>query len=161
MARRMFSVVRREVGRWHESKCELFFESNDRSLPFNFDGDLCRAGNARDAGFSADTLGLTSSYRPLLELLAFVAFQRFQPAAVGPRSTYSYCTWTIPLSPAVAAAAASGSISLPLRKRYAFALFDRTKYMKAFLPGIPYEESITNSQAAASTNTRPSVSQHP
>jgi CRISPR-associated protein Csb3 len=150
MAGRMFSVVRREIGRWREPTCEVFFESNDDSLPFNFDSDLCRTGNARDAGFSADTLGLKSSYRPLLELLAFVGFQRFRPTAAGPG--FSYCTWAIPLSPAVAATAASGSISLPLRKRYAFALFERTKYMKAFLPAVPYEGSVTNVQATASTN---------
>lgn len=135
MAARMFSIVGQTLARPALPEGDLFFESNDDSLPFNFDSDLCRTGNARDAGFSADTLGVKSNYRPLLELLAFVALQRFQPLAAG--SGFTYCTWAIPLQPAVAAAAASGSISLPFQKRYIFTLLNRTKYMKAFLPANP------------------------
>ena len=78
MASKMFDIARQQMR--NNGNLPLFFESNDDSLPFNFDSDLCRTGAARDAGFSADTLGLKSNYRPLLELLAFVAFQRFQPA---------------------------------------------------------------------------------
>jgi CRISPR-associated protein Csb3 len=136
MADRMFSIVRLEVACRTPPKCELFFESNDDSLPFNFDSDLCRTGNARDAGFSADTLGLKCTYRPLLELLAFIAFQRFRPAGDGQALTY--CTWGMPLPAPIAAAAVSGAISIPLQSRYTFALFNRTKYMKAFFPATPY-----------------------
>lgn len=132
MADRMFSIVQRDIQRQPKPERDLFFESNDNSLPFNFDSDLCRTGNARDAGFSADTLGIKSSYRPLLELLAFIALQRFQPASDG--QLFVYCTWGVPLPPPVAAAAACGAISVQLQRRYRFALFNRTKYMKAFLP---------------------------
>ena len=47
MADRMLTIVRLEVAYRTPPKCELFFGSNDDSLPFNFDSDLCRAGNAR------------------------------------------------------------------------------------------------------------------
>jgi CRISPR-associated protein Csb3 len=149
MADRMFSIVQ-EMRRSAPER-ELFFESNDDSLPFNFDSDLCRTGNARDAGFSADTLGLKSSYRPLLELLAFIALQRFQPASVSDGQLFVYCTWGVPLPPPVAAAAASGAISVPLQRRYGFALFNRTKYMKAFLPATAIDESNQSSRVFAVT----------
>src|SRR3989304_4826340 len=109
----------------------------DDSLPFNFDSDLCRTGAARDAGFSADALGLKSSYRPLLELLAFIAFQRFWPAEKGERFTYS--AWSVPLGPAVAAAVVSSGVCLSASTCYGFSLFNRTKYMKAFLPATPLQ----------------------
>jgi CRISPR-associated protein Csb3 len=149
MTDQMFSIVRQEIPHQSASERELFFESNDDSLPFNFDSDLCRTGNARDAGFSADTLGLKSSYRPLLELLAFIALQRFQPASVSDGQLFIYCTWGVPLPPPVAAAAASGAISVPLQRRYGFALFNRTKYMKAFLPATAVDESQQSSRVFA------------
>jgi CRISPR-associated protein Csx14 len=132
MADRMFSIVRERItGDGLEAR-NLFFESSDNSLPFNFDSDLCGTGNARDAGFSADTLGLKSSYRPLLELLAFIALQRFRPAPLGKR--FAYYTWAEPLPPLIAAACVPGLISGATRMGYSFGLFNRTKYMKAFLP---------------------------
>jgi CRISPR-associated protein Csb3 len=147
MADRMFSIVRQEISRRSVPERELFFESDDDSLPFNFDSDLCRTGNARDAGFSADTLGFKSSYRPLLELLAFIALQRFQPVYISEVELFIYCAWGVPLPPPVAAAAASGAISVPLQRRYGFALFNRTKYMKAFLPATGMDESQQSSLA--------------
>src|SRR5262249_3998657 len=44
----------------------LFRLVQAKSLPFNFDSELSTQGAARDAGFSADTLGLKLAYRPLL-----------------------------------------------------------------------------------------------
>ena len=141
MAKRMLAIVRREISRRPVPDRELFFESDDDSLPFNFDSDLCRTGNARDAGFSADTLQLKSSYRPLLELLAFIALQRFRPAFISDGQLFVYCTWGVSLAPPVAAAAAGAAISIPRQRRYGFALFDRTKYMKAFLPATAIDGS--------------------
>lgn len=132
MANRMFSIVCERITAHGLEACNLFFESSDGSLPFNFDSDLCRTGNARDAGFSANTLGLRSSYRPWLELLAFIGLQRFRPAPLGER--FAYYTWTEPLPPLIAAACVPGLIAVTNRRGYAFGLFNRTKYMKAFLP---------------------------
>ena len=150
MASRMFSIVREEIDRRAVRECELFFESNDDSLPFNFDSDLCRSGNARDAGFSADTLGLKSRYRPLLELLAFIGLQRFRPASVG--QAFTYYTWAIPLPTLIAAAAGSGAISLPHSNGYVFALFNRTKYMKAFLPANLCSGSLSECSTLSTNN---------
>lgn len=135
MARRMFAIACRQIK--DNGDLSLFFESNDDSLPFYFDSDLCRTGAARDAGFSADTIGIKSSYRPLLELLAFIAFQRFQPAEDD--GSLIYCAWSAPLSSPVAAVAAAGLIAPPRDPRYSFGLFNRTKYMKAFLPANPIQ----------------------
>ena len=137
MVARMFALVRKQVSVQTDHVTDLFSETKDDSLPFNFDSDLCRTGAARDTGFSADTLQLKSSYRPLLELLAFVAFQRFQPREVG--GSFTYCTWRAPLPPSVAAGAASGAIAPVAEPRFSFSLFNRTKYMKAFLPANPFQ----------------------
>jgi len=155
MSERMFAIVREYVTMQNGHIPQPFFEVNDDSLPFNFDSDLCRTGAARDAGFSADTLGLKSNYRPLLELLAFVALQRFQPTEAEGR--FTYCTWGTPLSPPVAAVAASGAISLPMEPRYSFGLYNRTKYMKAFLPANPIKESGECSNYHSSTRTSPTT----
>jgi len=112
----------------------LFQPVQHDSLPFNFDSDLCGTGNARDAGFSADTLGLKATYRPLLELLAFIGLQRFRPNKTRAGEQFSYWVWTVPLPVMVAGAAASGNLRLPNSTEYRFQLFQRTQYMKAFLP---------------------------
>jgi CRISPR-associated protein Csb3 len=127
IANQMFAALRKGV-----EVADPFFEANHDSLPFYFDSDLCRVGSARDAGFSADAVGIKSNYRPLLELLAFVAFQRFRPAETD--GSLIYCTWCAPLPPLAAAVAASGAIATPGAARHSFRLFHRTKYMKAFLP---------------------------
>lgn len=149
MADRMFSIVRQEIPRLSAPERELFFESNDDSLPFNFDSDLCRTGNARDAGFSADTLRIKSSYRPLLEMLAFIALQRFQPTCVSDGEFFTYCTWGVPLPPPIGAAATSGAIPVAFQRRYGFTLFSRTKYMKAFLPATAVSEFQQSSRVFA------------
>jgi CRISPR-associated protein Csb3 len=106
------------------------------TLAFNFDSDLSGQGSARDAGFSFDTLGFKSPFRPLLELLAFIGLQRFRPGVGGDRRM-RYCLWSTPLPPSVAAAAACGVFGVDKGRLYAFRLFNRTKYMKAFLPAQP------------------------
>lgn len=137
MAGRMYVVFREWLSSRSSGTPDLFFVTDDDSLPFNFDSDLCATGAARDAGFSADTLGLKCAYRPLLELLAFVAFQRFHPYEA--TNGFIYCPWRVPLSPCVAAVAASGAIADAAELRYSFTLFNRTKYMKAFLPAHPIQ----------------------
>lgn len=114
----------------------LFQPVQTDCLPFNFDSDLSGQGSARDTGFSADTLSLKSSFRPLLELVAFIGMQRFHPALTKD-DKFRFCVWSFPLPPSVASAAAAGVISSADEQQYVFALFNRTKYMKAFLPAQP------------------------
>jgi CRISPR-associated protein Csb3 len=119
---------------WSE---ERFFQPVAvEELPFYFDSELGTYGSARDAGFSYDTLKFKSPFRPLLELLAFIGLQRFRPA--NNRDGLIYSLWSTPLEPHVAAAAACGALGWPKADSYQFRLFDRTKYMKAFLPAQPY-----------------------
>jgi CRISPR-associated protein Csx14 len=149
MASAMMAAIRRDLAENPQAKEELFHSVQDDSLPFNFDSALCRTGNARDAGFSADTLNLKSEYRPLLEVLAFVGLQRCRPQrfrfqATEMQEQFTYCVWTIPLPVSVAGAAASGNLELPSSTQYCFELFRRTQYMKALLPAQPYQRSLTN-----------------
>jgi CRISPR-associated protein Csb3 len=144
MVSAMMAAIRRDFAENPLVDAKLFHSVQDDSLPFNFDSALCRTGNARDAGFSADTLSLKSEYRPLLELLAFIGLQRFRPQATGTQEQFTYCAWAVPLPLSVAGAAASGHLQLASSTQYRFELFRRTKYMKAFLPAQPYRRSLTN-----------------
>ena len=137
MVSAMMVAIRRDLAESPQVRGSLFHPVQDDSLPFNFDSDLCRTGNARDAGFSVDTLNLKSEYRPLLELLAFVGLQRFRPQTTENHEEFTYCIWRIRLPVSVAGAAASGNLWLTNSSRYCFELFRRTKYMKAFLPAQP------------------------
>lgn len=137
MAGQMFQIVRRNIS---GGNLNILISTDDPSLPFNFDSDLCRTGNAREAGFSADTLGIKCSYKPLLELLAFIALQRFQPATK--KEGFLYCAWTTRFPPAIASVAASGMIANSRDPRFIFSLFNRTKYMKSFLPATPLNQGI-------------------
>jgi len=147
MASAMIGAIRRDLAENPQADRNLFRPVRDDSLPFNFDSDLCRTGNARDAGFSADTLSLKSEYRPLLELLAFIGLQRFRPQAAESQEHpehFTYYVWGIPLSVSVAGAAASGNLELRSSTQYCFELFRRSKYMKAFLPAQPDQRSLAN-----------------
>jgi len=138
MAIQMLSVVRIQVNDFDTEAPNVFMSTKHNSLPFYFDSDLCRTGTARDAGFSADTLGLNPNYRPLLELLAFFGFQRFHPATTLGPDRFAYATWCLPLSPMIAAVVAANLVSPLVFERFSFELFARTKYMKAFLPAQPF-----------------------
>jgi CRISPR-associated protein Csb3 len=113
-------------------------------LPFNFDSHLGGQGSALDIGFSFDPLAasattrIESTARPCLELLAFIGLQRFRPRQLMNDNRYVYCTWNQPLPPELAAPAACGVFSLAGGPLFEFRLLYRTKYLKSFLPAIPY-----------------------
>jgi CRISPR-associated protein Csb3 len=134
MARAMLRLI--QMAKWSEEN--VFQAITADALPFYFDSDLGTYGSARDAGFSYDTLGFKSSFRPLLELLAFIGIQRFRPAKSRTKDLLVYCLWSTPLVPPVAAAAACGLLNQGSSLSYQFRLFQRTKYMKSFLPSQPY-----------------------
>ena len=134
MARGMLRLIRE--AKWSEES--LFQPVTADGLPFYFDSELGTFGSARDAGFSYDTLRFKSPFRPLLELLAFIGIQRFRPANSCSGDRLIYSLWSTPLKAHVAAAAACGALDRQKANSYQFRLFDRTKYMKAFLPAQPY-----------------------
>lgn len=107
------------------------------SLTFNFDSDASAQGAALDVGFSLDPLGMSSNARPLLELMSFVALQRFRPAAVAGENRYIYATWNRPLLSNAAALVTAGFADSLVAHRFAFPLLYRTKYLKSFLPATP------------------------
>lgn len=128
---------------WRNEDC-LAFTATKCGLPFNFDSDLGAQGGAIDVGFSFDPLAgsaltrIEPSARPALELLAFIGLQRFRPAEIKGENRFLYTAWNQPLPLQVAMPAACGAIPAPGANRYEFRLLYRTKYLKSFLPAIPF-----------------------
>ena len=128
---------------WRNEDC-LTFSATKCGLPFNFDSDLGGQGGAIDVGFSFDPLAasaltrIDSSARPALELLAFIGLQRFRPAEVKGENRFLYCAWNRPLPIQVAMPAVCGALPIAGADMYEFRLLYRTKYLKSFLPAIPF-----------------------
>jgi CRISPR-associated protein Csb3 len=114
-------------------------------LPFNFDSDLGSQGSPIDLGFSSDALAgnettrIESSCKPAMEILAFIGLQRFRPREIPRQNRFVYVAWQQPLSPAVAAAVVCQAIKIENTRAYEFRLLYRTKYLKSFLPAIPFQ----------------------
>lgn len=114
-------------------------------LPFNFDSDLGDQGSALDIGFSFDPLAasdvtrIEGTCKPALEIFAFIGLQRFRPREIFGQNRFVYATWRQPLPPSIAAAAACQAISVGNSSCYEFRLLYRTKYLKSFLPAIPFQ----------------------
>lgn len=114
-------------------------------LPFNFDSDLGGQGSALDIGFSFDPLAASEATRiegackPALEFLAFLGLQRFRPREIARQNRFVYSAWRQPLPPSVASVLACRAIEAPDAMSYEFRLLYRTKYLKSFLPAIPFE----------------------
>jgi CRISPR-associated protein Csb3 len=114
-------------------------------LPFNFDSDLGGQGSALDIGFSFDPLAaseatrIEGTCRPALEILAFIGLQRFRPREIPGQNRFVYAGWQQPLPASVAAATACQAIPITSTPCYEFRLLYRTKYLKSFLPAIPFQ----------------------
>ena len=127
---------------WRNERC-LSYSVTKCGLPFNFDSDLGGQGGAIDIGFSFDPLAgnaltrIEPTARPALELLAFVGLQRFRPEEVKGENRFLYTAWDRPLPIQVAAPAACGALPVG-NSRFEFRLLYRTKYLKSFLPAIPF-----------------------
>lgn len=124
----------------------LMWKTSGDSLPFFFDSDLGNTGSSLDVGFSFDPLKkeIRTQMRPLLELAAFVGLQRFRPYQLSEKNEkkYRYSLWSKPLEVNVASIAASGVEDFAGQTVFEFRLFDRTKYLKSFLPGKPCQRRI-------------------
>jgi len=116
---------------------DWFAHTSGHEVTFKFDADEGAHSSPLDVGFVLDPLGMSSSNRPLLELLAFVGLERFRPLPLSESKSYLYSTWTVPLLPAAASTAASGYTKTPGSRLYEFELLYRTKYLKSFLPAQP------------------------
>lgn len=135
-----------ETADWHTRAPDRWFNHSVSGcgLPFNFDSDLGGQGSALDVGFSFDPLASSEmtrielTARPCLELLAFVGLQRFRPRQIPNQNRYVYCAWNRPLPPEVAAPAACAMLPPDGSSSFEFRLLYRTKYLKSFLPAIPF-----------------------
>lgn len=144
IAEAMKKALSTEVFRSHFSENCFFYSVTKCGLPFNFDSDLGGQGSALDVGFSFDPLAANSttkiepSARPFLEMLAFIGLQRFRPQNIAKKNRYIYCAWNRPLT--IAIAAPSACVMLPIANApiFEFRILYRTKYLKSFLPAIPF-----------------------
>ena len=114
-------------------------------LPFNFDSELGGQGSGIDIGFVFDALAgsevtrINGTCRPALELLSFIGLQRFRPREIHRANRFVYTAWSLPLLPTVASAVVCGSVIIGEESTYEFKLLYRTKYLKSFLPAIPFQ----------------------
>lgn len=111
----------------------LYDAGGSKVEPFYLDARRAAQSHSLDVGFSPDAQKLLMPVFSAVEFLCLIGLQRFRPARVQDDNAFEYATWSEPLPIAVAAAAASGSLTLP-GSRYRFQLLYRTKYLKGFLP---------------------------
>lgn len=86
------------------------------------------AWNALDVGFSPNEQKLEVASSAAVELLAAVGIQRFRPTMSSDRQSFVYSTWGQPLSPSVAAAAASGSLTVKPCRQFRGQVVSRGSY---------------------------------
>jgi CRISPR-associated protein Csb3 len=131
-----------------DSDSTLWRPVRDIGLPFYFDSDLGNQGSALDVGFSFDPLGgneltrIAVTCRPTLELLCFIGLQRFRPHEVRRENRFLYTAWNTALTPSVASAVACGALDDGAGMSHEFRLLYRTKYLKSFLPAIPFRGDL-------------------
>ncbi len=127
-----------------ENESTLWNAARRIGLPFYFDSDLGAQGSALDIGFSFDPLAaseitrIRGMSRPALELLAFIGLQRFRPREIA-GDRFVYVAWPMPLPVSVAAGAACKAFACRDAAIHEFRLLYRTKYLKSFLPAIPFQ----------------------
>jgi len=133
-----------EAGTWNQLPSEQWLVKREQTegLPFNFDSDLGGLGSDLDAGFSLDPLkSIHVQVRPFIEFAGFIGLQRFRPARINAENRFRYHLWFDPLLPEVAASAACGLTTPSKTRVFQFRLLYRTKYLKSFLPAIPFKRS--------------------
>jgi len=114
----------------------LYDADGGKIEPFYLDARRAAQSHTIDVGFSPDAQKMLMPVFSTVEFLCLVGLQRFRPVCVPDDNVFEYATWHDSLPIAVAAAAASGSVTLR-SSRYRFQLLYRTKYLKGFLPAIP------------------------
>ncbi len=139
IARPMLNAVGKTS--WEEespSRC-LDTVTKLNGLPFYFDAANNTQNTPRDSGFAPAVIRQAPSDRPLVELLTFIALQRFRPDRPPKSPLIRYTLWPVPLAPVVASVAVAGQLELPGCRTFEFRMLYRTEYMKAFLPALPVQ----------------------
>lgn len=108
--------------------------------PYYFDARRAPNAHARDVGFSANDLGLTTTAFPAVEFLCLVGLQRCLPRRNGNTRIYDYFTWSDPLVPALLPAAVLGLLPCVGGRGYRFENWFRTgqRKHKAFRPAVTF-----------------------
>jgi CRISPR-associated protein Csb3 len=109
------------------------------NLPFYFDAANNTQHTPRDHGVAPHVVTQAPTDRPLVELLTFIALQRFRPLRKERSDLIRYAVWTSPLPPDVASSVLCDGVQFPQTQRFAFRMLYRTKYMKAILPAQPFQ----------------------
>lgn len=107
-----------------------------KGLSFCFDSSNNTQNTARDYGVAPSKVKSAPCIRPLVELLTFIALQRFRPFRPSNSDLLYYATWPVPISINVAGAVASSCIPAG-GKCFAFRVLYRSDYMKAFFSATP------------------------
>jgi len=114
-------------------------DSGKKKEPYYFDARRTPNAHSRDVGFSPNTLGLTSTAHPAVELLCLIGLQAARPAFTGRARVYDYHTWHMPLPSSLLLPASTGFLHLADSRAYRFENWFRTgqKKHKAFRSAIP------------------------
>jgi len=103
------AALRRQLDEEGDAQLQFILQSRV-PLTGRFGFDPGAAWNALDAGFSPNEQGMSVASSPALELLAAIGLQRFRPDVERGAEGFPYHVWSVPLPPAVAAAAYSGAL---------------------------------------------------
>jgi hypothetical protein len=112
---------------------------SNKKEPYYFDARRAPNAHARDVGFSANDLQITTTAHPAVELLCLIGLQVARPAFTDKTRVYDYFTWPVPLLPNLLLAATTGTLGLPGQRGHRFENWFRTgqKKHKAFRFAIP------------------------
>ncbi|HRQ74541.1 MAG TPA: hypothetical protein PK098_01335 [Phycisphaerales bacterium] len=131
-----------------EEDSEAAGEEGGKAEPFYFDSTRGTNASPLDIGFSPNKLSVerTTATKtgkaktkkvkmetiafPAVEFFALVGLQRFRPAPTGTPRVLDYWTWSVPLPPALAAAAVCGMLPGVGGERYRFENGYRTDHRK-------------------------------
>ena len=117
-------------------------QPNKKKEPYYYDARRAPNAHSRDVGFSTNTLNLTSTAHPAVELLCLIGLQVARPAKTQEMRVYDYFTWTVPLPSNLLLPASCGQLAISGRRGYRFENWFRTgqKKHKAFRFAIPLIE---------------------
>jgi CRISPR-associated protein Csb3 len=144
IARPLQAAIRAMVIEDGNLKKILSLTSQCNGLPFYFDSDNQAQSRPRDYGVSVVNFKKAPTDRPFVELLTFIALQRFRPSRKVNTKSIQYAVWHQPLASSVASAVTSGCLELNSIDRFQFKMLYRTEYMKAFLQSDPISILVRN-----------------
>ncbi|MBN2429350.1 MAG: type I-U CRISPR-associated helicase/endonuclease Cas3 [Deltaproteobacteria bacterium] len=138
----------REVREKKEEKASEDFEqtrvnAKKKVEPFYFDAKRGPNADARDVGFSPNTLKFETDAAPAVEILCLIGLQRAIPSSAKHARQFIYYLWTKPLSIELLVAALTGQLPDSSAHSYRFESWFRTsqKKHKAFLAAQPIVRS--------------------